>query len=121
MNTVRETQHMSVPQHDLAQVKQSLLTRRHALLERHERVEADLQRRDEALVGDWSDRAIQLQNDEALQAIDDAAQDELAAIDEALQRLGRGLYGVCKTCGEPIQPARLAALHAVTCAECASD
>jgi RNA polymerase-binding transcription factor DksA len=112
---------MSVPQHDLAQVKQSLLTRRRALLERHERVEADLQRRGEALVGDWSDRAIQLQNDEALQAIDDAAQDELVAIDEALQRLGRGLYGVCKKCGEPIQPARLEALHAVTCAECASD
>ena len=48
------------------------------------------------LVGDWSDRAIQLQNDEVLQAIDDAARDELVAIDEALHRIERGLYGVCK-------------------------
>ena|SRR5688572_19684639 len=112
---------MSVPQVDLIQVKQALLARRHALIERHERVEADLQRRNEALAGDWSDRAIQLQNDEALQAIDDAARDELAAIAEALQRLGRGLYGICKECAGPIEPARLRALHAVTCASCVRD
>jgi len=107
---------MSVQQHDVSQVKQSLQARRSALRERHERVAADLQRRGEPLAGDWSDRAIQLQNDEALQAIDDAAQDEIAAIDEALQRLGRGLYGVCKECGGPIEPARLHALHAIRCA-----
>jgi|SRR5688572_26577524 DnaK suppressor protein len=110
---------MQVPQHDLGKVREALMVRRRALLERHERVEADLQRRGEPLVGDWSDRAIQLQNDEALQAIDDAAQDELAAIDEVLQRLGRGLYGVCKECGGSIEPGRLRALHAVTCAACA--
>src|SRR4051794_15505365 len=107
---------MSVPQQDMAQVEQILLARRRALLERHERVEADLQRRGEPLVGDWSDRAIQLQNDEALQAIDDAAQEELVAIQEVLQRLGRGLYGICKQCGAPIEPGRLKALHVVTCA-----
>ena len=112
---------MSVPHHDLAKVKQALLERQHALRDRHERVEADLQRRGEPLAGDWSDRAIQLQNDETLQAIDAAAQDELAAIDEALQRLGRGLYGVCKECGGPIEPGRLQALHSVSCATCASD
>jgi DnaK suppressor protein len=112
---------MAVPQHDLAQVKQTLLARRRALVERHERVEADLQRRGEPLAGDWSDRAIQLQNDEALQAIDEAAQDEVAAIDEALQRLGRGQYGICKACRGPIEPGRLQALHAVTCAACARD
>lgn len=112
---------MSVAEQDFSQVEHALLTRRHALLERHQRVEADLQRRGDPLVGDWSDRAIQLQNDEALQAIDDAARDELAAIDEVLQRLGRGLYGICKECGDPIEPARLRALHAVTCASCAND
>ena len=112
---------MLAQQHDLPQVKQALLARRRALVERHERVEADLQRRGEALVGDWSDRAIQLQNDEALQAIDDAARDEITAIDEALRRLGRGLYGVCKECGDPIEPGRLHSLHAVRCASCAKE
>jgi DnaK suppressor protein len=112
---------MTVQEHNLAEVKQALLTRRRTLLERHERVEADLQRRGDPLVGDWSDRAIQLQNDEALQAIDDAGQDELAAIQEAIQRLDRGLYGVCKECGIRIEPGRLQALHAVTCAGCANS
>jgi RNA polymerase-binding transcription factor len=112
---------MSVSQHDLAQVKEALLDRQQALVERHRRVEADLQRRGEPLVGDWSDRAIQLQNDEALQAIDDATQEELAAIEEVLQRMKRGLYGICKECGDPIEPGRLQALHAVTCAACANS
>ncbi|HKS54853.1 MAG TPA: TraR/DksA family transcriptional regulator [Steroidobacteraceae bacterium] len=112
---------MSVAQHDLGSVKQALLARRRLLVDRHERVEADLQRRNEELVGDWSDRAIQLQNDEALRAIDDAAQDELVAIQDVLQRLERGLYGICKDCGEEIEPERLRVLHAVTCAGCATS
>jgi RNA polymerase-binding transcription factor DksA len=111
---------MSLAQHDLGHVKEALLARQRALVERHQRVEADLQRRVEPLVGDWSDRAIQLQNDEALQAIDDAAQDELVAIAEALRRLERGQYGICKECGGEIEPGRLRALHAITCAVCAN-
>jgi RNA polymerase-binding transcription factor len=110
---------MSTPQLD--QIKQLLTTRRSALQERHARVARDLQRRNDPLVADWSDRAIQLQNDEALQAIDDAAQDELAAIDEALRRLDQGLYGTCKKCGGQVEPGRLEAVHAVTCAQCATS
>ena len=112
---------MSAPQPDLGQIKQLLSARRDALEERHSRVSRNLQRANEPLVGDWSDRATQLQNDEVLQAIDDAARDELAAIDEALQRLDRGLYGTCKKCGAPIESGRLQALHATTCARCATD
>ena len=112
---------MSASQSDLGQIKQQLSARRTALEERHSRVSRDLQRENDPLVGDWSDRATQLQNDEVLQAIDDAARDELAAIEEALQRLDRGLYGTCKKCGADIEPGRLEALHAVTCAGCATD
>jgi DnaK suppressor protein len=97
-------QTMSAAQPDLGQIKQLLSARRNALEERHRRVSRDLQRGNDPLIGDWSDRATQLQNDEVLQAIDDAARDELAAIDEALQRLDRGLYGTCKNCGAPIDP-----------------
>jgi RNA polymerase-binding transcription factor DksA len=97
-----------------------LLARRASLVQRHERVAHDLQRRLDPLVGDSADRAIQLQNDEALQAIDDATVDELGVIDEALERLGRGLYGICKECGGDIELVRLRALHAVTCADCAA-
>ena len=121
---------MSVPHQEFPGIKQVLIARRDALRERHRRVELDLQRRNDPLVGDWSDRAIQIlalershaiQNDEALKVIDDATQNELATVDEALQRLDQGLYGTCKECGEAIEPGRLQALHAVTCAACASD
>lgn len=34
----------------------------------------------------------------------------LQAIEEALGRIDRGTYGVCRDCGEPIAPARLNAI-----------
>lgn len=111
---------MSARQQDDGHIKQQLTARRNALEERHARVARDLQRRNDPLVGDWSDRAIQLQNDETLQVIDDATRHELAAIQEALQRLDQGLYGTCKKCGSDIESGRLRALHAVTCARCAT-
>ena len=111
---------MSAIQSNPDGVKQLLTARRTLLEQRHQRVVRDLQRQNEPLVGDSSDRAIQLQNDETLQAIDDATKDELGAIDEAIERLDRGLYGICKRCGGAIEAGRLSALHAVTCAKCAN-
>jgi DnaK suppressor protein len=108
-------------QPDLVKIKHVLLTRRTSLRLRHERIQRDLQRRNEPLVADAPDRAIQLQNDEALHVIDDATSDELANIEESLQRLDRGLYGICKDCGGEIEEVRLRVLHAVTCSDCAKD
>ncbi len=34
----------------------------------------------------------------------------LQAIEEALSRIDKGTYGVCRDCGEPISPARLKAI-----------
>jgi RNA polymerase-binding transcription factor DksA len=86
---------------------------------RHERIQQDLQRRNDPLAADSADRAIQLQNDAALHVIDDATNDELVTVEETLQRLDQGLYGVCKKCGGEIEEVRLLALHAVTCSKCA--
>ena len=45
----------------------------------------------------------------------------LPAIEEALQRIDKGTYGVCRDCGEPISPARLNAIPwtrvCITCKE----
>lgn len=90
-----------------------------AMLVRGRRVADDLARRREPLTPDSSDQAIQLQNDEPLQAIGTAAQEEIGAIDDALERLAHGLYGVCKRCDGRISTARLAAIpHAVICEDC---
>ena len=48
------------------------------------------------------------------------AMDELNSIDEALQRIAQGTYGICERCGESIAEARLEALPAaVLCIACA--
>ncbi len=45
----------------------------------------------------------------------------LQAIEEALQRMDKGTYGICRDCGEPIAPARLNAIPwtrvCITCKE----
>jgi len=52
----------------------------------------------------------------------DEAVEELGAIDDALQRLDLGGYGVCATCGEPIPDARLEVMpYAVKCVNCAES
>ncbi len=51
----------------------------------------------------------------------EAAQSQLAELDQALARLAAGQYGSCERCGSPIAPARLAARPAArTCITCAS-
>src|SRR2546430_37349 len=45
----------------------------------------------------------------------------LQAIEEALMRIDKGTYGICRDCGEPIAPARLNAIPwtrvCITCKE----
>ena len=108
----------AVPQ-ALEQTGRQLQARRAELIVRHNRVEHDLARRNEPLVADSTDQAIQLQNDETLQEIGAAALYEIAAIDQALARLSQGLYGTCSVCGEQIPAARLRAMpYATTCIDC---
>ncbi len=53
-------------------------------------------------------------------ALLEAAREQVAAIDGALERLAEGRYGSCDQCGRPIGAARLAARPtARTCNECA--
>lgn len=104
----------------LPQVRQRLETMREELLERARRVHGDLTRRKGALSADFAEQAVEVQNDETLQAIGTATQAELAEIDAALRRIDQGDYGLCRDCGQAIAPLRLAALpQAVTCSACA--
>jgi DnaK suppressor protein len=45
----------------------------------------------------------------------------LQAIEEAIQRIDKGTYGICRDCGEPVSPARLSAIPwtrvCITCKE----
>ena len=57
---------------------------------------------------------------EALARIQNA-RERLAAVEQALQRMDQGTYGVCEICGTPIPEARLEARPlSVRCVKCAS-
>ncbi|ETK36632.1 TraR/DksA family transcriptional regulator [Microbispora sp. ATCC PTA-5024] len=54
-----------------------------------------------------------------VQALLDQARSQLADLDLALERLGRGRYGTCERCGQPIALERLRARPAATtCVHC---
>lgn len=85
-----------------------------------DRIHRDRTRAGGALEKDFSDAAIQQENDEVLDRLDTATEADLKQVEQALNRLERGLYGLCETCGFPIETERLQALpHAIRCASCA--
>lgn len=110
----------SMHQAQLPRIRQRLESLRGELLERKRRVHRDLTRQEQALSASFAEQAVEVQNDATLQAIGAAADADLAEIDAALQRIEDGKYGLCRDCGQPIVPLRLAALpQAVTCSACA--
>ncbi len=72
--------------------------------------------------GDYLDEASRTQNREMNFVLNDRDRQELRAIDEAMQRINDGLYGVCEECTGPIEPKRLEALpFAVFCIACQEE
>jgi RNA polymerase-binding transcription factor DksA len=101
---------------------QRLKDRRAELIQRRQRVERAVSHREEPVVADFDDGAIQLENDEVLGTLAETIDAELAAIDKALEHAAQGLLGICEKCEQPISIARLAAVpYAVTCATCESE
>lgn len=103
---------------DIAAIRSDLERRLHTLSRRVDRISDDLRR---AADRDWQERAIELQNDDVLEGLDDASRAEAAAIQAALRRIDAGTYGQCARCGRAIGDARLQALpFATTCVTCAN-
>ena len=73
------------------------------------------------LSADSEDRATDLENQGALEAIENSKIREIHQIQEALKRISEGTYGICAQCGEDIAPKRLKALPIATrCISCAA-
>ena len=72
------------------------------------------------LSADSEERATDLENQDALEGIENSEIQEIQQIEEALRRIAEGTYGVCIRCGADIDPKRLKALPtATTCILCA--
>jgi DnaK suppressor protein len=88
------------------------------LNERVSRIKADIGR---GLEADSKEQAMQLENQEVLDALANEGVAELAKISVALQRMDDGTYGTCASCGETIDSRRLEARpYSSTCIACAS-
>src|SRR5262249_61876732 len=70
---------------------------------------------------DFEDQATDLENQEALEAIENSKIHEIRQIQAALKRVSKGAYGICAHCGEDIDPKHLEALpignRFISCAE----
>jgi DnaK suppressor protein len=103
---------------DYAGLRGELVTRMNRLANRAERIEQDLRKPGDP---DWPERAIEIENDEVLEGLDDLTLAEVRQLRDAIAQIDRGTYGTCARCGGVISTARLDALPAATtCVQCAS-
>ena len=98
---------------------EKLKLRQAELQERLNKVEASLRK---THAKDWEEQAIERENEEVVEALDESIRSELNQIMVALNRVEKNEYGVCSICDDPIPTGRLEALpYTDRCVSCASE
>ncbi len=106
---------------NVIEIRQQLLQKDNELVGRHARIDAHIHT-SEALSSDSGEQALELENAEVIDRLDESSRDEIVAIRAAVRRIDDGTWGVCAACGEPISEGRLTALPTATlCVDCASS
>ena len=101
-------------------VKQRLEQRKQELEERIGKISDDVRHANRPVETDSAEAVVDHENDEVIDALGNAAVVELTTVNQALQRLEEGSYGVCDSCGKAISAARMEVLpDAQKCVECA--
>ena len=99
--------------------KERLLALKAELSQRVKKIDKDI--RHEGMSADWSEQAVERENDEVLESLGNAADQELLMINFALQRIENNTYFTCSESGGTIPRARLESLpfssRCVSCAE----
>jgi RNA polymerase-binding protein DksA len=99
-------------------IAKALKIRLSELTSRVAKIDSELRK---PLSADSEDRATDLENQDALEGIENSENQEIQQIGEALKRIAEGTYGVCAQCGVDIDPKRLKALpNATRCISCAA-
>lgn len=103
-------------------VREELLRRRQSILAKVGALHGDVHARAEPLNADSGEQAIELENLDVLFELDHVSRLELSQINDAIERLDNGQYGICSSCGKKIDPKRLQVLpYAETCIHCAKQ
>ena len=102
----------------------SLLTQEKERLESLvERTAKHLYRRDEPYSADFAEQAVEVENNQVVEQLDEDGKHRLLMIKKALDKLNDGSFGNCEACGDAINEARLKVVpftpHCIDCAEIA--
>ncbi|PCJ41531.1 MAG: hypothetical protein COA71_08210 [SAR86 cluster bacterium] len=101
--------------------KQALLVKQAEITSRVERTHKHIHHREEPVSADFSEQVTEMENEEIIHALDEEGRVELKQIQRALQRLEKGEYELCSTCGKDIGQQRLEAIpETELCIACAS-
>ncbi len=102
--------------------KAELQRRRSVLIETARRADAELDALRSAERDPEFEEGAQTDHEAfTLARLGEAQRHELQQIDAAIARIDAGEYGVCRDCGQDIDPRRLVALpYALLCTECAT-
>lgn len=102
-----------------ARIRKQLTARHDEVLNRLEKISLDRRHVNQPLNADFEEQAIELENDQVLDALDGQIRAELKQIEKTLARIDEGMYGECEDCGKPIAAKRMEALPYTTrCIDC---
>ncbi|MBS1788224.1 MAG: TraR/DksA family transcriptional regulator [Acidobacteria bacterium] len=102
-----------------ATIRKQLTARHGEILNRLEKISLDRRHVNQPLNADFEEQAIELENDQVLDALDGQIRTELRQIEKTLARMDEGVYGECEDCGKRIAAKRLEALpHTTRCIDC---
>jgi len=102
-------------------VRHNLIDMLEDLEDRLSKISEDVRHTDKPLDKDFSEQAVEAENDQVLDALGNSTRDEIEQVKQAISRIDSGTYGICLKCGQPIKKARLNALpYSNQCIHCAS-
>jgi len=104
---------------DFNLLRRRLETERESLLEELKTTALVAERRERGPYGEYGELATEIVEVEKGLILEKRVRDQLAEVEHALDKFDQGTYGLCDSCGQPIEPARLEALpHASLCLSC---
>lgn len=107
---------------DYEEVKKILTEMLEELDLRLAKITEDIKHTDQPVEKDFAEQVTQNENNEVLDQLGNAARAEKEMIKQAITRIDKGEYGICRVCGEPINKERLKILpYSSLCVECASQ
>ena len=106
---------------DYEEVRGNLIAMLEDLEERLGNITEDVKHTDKPLDQNFSEQAVETENDQVLDALGNTTRDEIEKVKQAISRIDGGSYGICLICGKLIKKERLSVLpYSSQCIHCAS-